>query len=97
MSTVYRRNPDFVQREVAGECILIPVRRRLVDVNCLYALNETAAAIWRRIDGKKTLEEIGVEVAEEFEVTPAQLQSDLAPLIEDLRSIEALQEADRAE
>ena len=26
---VYTKNPDFVQREVAGECILVPVRQKL--------------------------------------------------------------------
>jgi hypothetical protein len=97
MSAIYRRNPDFVQREVAGECILIPIRRQLTDVNCLYVLNETGAAVWRRIDGKRTLQDISLELADEFDVTPAQLQSDLTSLIEDLLSIHALQEAGQTE
>jgi hypothetical protein len=97
MQRIYTRSLDFVQREVAGECILIPIRRQLTDVICLYVLNETGAAVWRRIDGKRTLQDISLELADEFDVTPAQLQSDLTSLIEDLLSIHALQEAGQTE
>jgi len=91
--TIYAKNSDFVQREVAGECILIPVRRRLTDVNSLYVLNETGAALWRRMDGKTPLQAILADTLNEFDVPPAQLETDAASLLEDLLSIQAIQEA----
>jgi len=97
MDRIYAKNHDFVQREVAGECILIPVRRQLTDVNSLYVLNETGAALWRRFDGKKTLHDIILEFLNEFDVTQAQLEKDVASLIEDLLSIHAIQEAGQAQ
>jgi len=97
MDRIYVKNHEFVQREVAGECILIPVRRQLTDVNSLYVLNETGAALWRRIDGKKTLLDITLEFLNEFDVTQAQLEKDVASLIEDLLSIHAIQEAGQAQ
>ena len=93
MDTIYSKNADFVQREVAGECILIPVRRQLTDVNSLYVLNETGAALWRRIDGKTPLQDIATDFLNEFDVTQAQIEKDVASLIEDLLSIHAIQEA----
>jgi hypothetical protein len=90
METVYTKNQDFVQREVAGECILVPVRRRLADANCLYVLNETGAAVWRRIDGTKSVQDITLELLEEFDVARPQLDADVASLIEDLLSIHAI-------
>lgn len=93
MDTIYSKNADFVQREVAGECILIPVRRQLTDVNSLYVLNETGAALWRRIDGKTPLQDITSDFLNEFDVTQAQIEKDVASLIEDLLSIHAIQEA----
>jgi hypothetical protein len=96
MDRIYAKNNDFVQREVAGECILIPVRRQLTDVNGLYVLNETGAALWRLIDGKKTLRDITLEFLNEFDVTQAQLEKDVASLIEDLLSIHAIQETGQA-
>jgi len=93
MDTIYSKNDDFVQREVAGECILIPIQRQLTDVNSLYVLNDTGAALWRRIDGKKTLQDITFDFLNEFDVTQVQLEKDVASLIEDLLSIHAIKEA----
>jgi len=92
MGTRYVKNGDFVQREVAGECILIPVRRQLTDVNSLYVLNETGAALWRRIDGKTSMQDIMFDLLNEFDVAQAQLEKDIASLVEDLLSIHAIQE-----
>jgi hypothetical protein len=93
MDIIYSRKADFVQREVAGEFILIPVRRRLSEANSLYVLNETGAAVWKRLDGKRSLREIIGEIIREFDVTADQLEKDLASLVEDLLSIQAIEEA----
>jgi Coenzyme PQQ synthesis protein D (PqqD) len=90
---IYAKNSDFVQREVAGECILIPIRRQLTDVNSLYVLNETGAALWRRMDGKTPLQAILLDTLNEFDVTQTQLEQDVASLLEDLLSIHAIREA----
>ena len=92
---VYAKNLDFVQREVAGECILVPVRPKLSDVSSLYVLNETGAAIWRRIDGTHSIRAILTELSNEYDVTSERLEEDLATLIDDLLSIQAIQEASR--
>ena len=95
MDRIYVKNDDFVQREVAGECILIPIRRQLTDVNSLYVLNDTGAALWRRMDGKTPLQDIILDFLNEFDVTQAQLEKDVAALLEDLLSIHAIREANQ--
>lgn len=97
LDRIYVKNDDFVQREVAGECILIPIRRQLTDVNSLYVLNDTGAALWRRIDGKASLRDITHGFLNEFDTTQAQLENDVATLIEDLLSIRAIREAGPAQ
>ncbi len=92
---IYSKNSSFVQREVAGEFILVPIHRQLSDVNSLYVLNETGAAIWRRIDGMRSIRAILTELSNEYDVTSEQLEKDLAALIDDLLSIRAIQEASR--
>ena len=89
---IYAKSPDFVSREVAGEFILIPTRRQLNEVNSLYVLNETGAALWRRIDGKRSAREIIEDFSKDFDVTREQIEKDFNSLIEDLSSIRAIEE-----
>ena len=88
---VYSKNPDFVQRDVAGECILVPVRRSPTTTNSIYVLNETGAVLWHHLDGRRTLRDIATAFCEEYEVASDQLQKDLETLLEDLLSIQAIQ------
>lgn len=90
---VYSRNSGFVFRKIAGESILIPIRKQLNQVNSLYVLNETAAAIWDRIDGHSSMDDILNSLAREFEVSAEQLSQDASTLIHDLLSIEAIEAA----
>lgn len=91
-ATVYAKNPDFVQRNVAGECILVPIRRSLPERNSIYVLNETGAALWNRIDGRRPLHAITDELFEEYEVARDHLQRDVETLLSDLLAIQAIEE-----
>ncbi len=91
--TVYAKSPDFVQRDVAGECILVPIRPKLSDVSSLYVLNETGAEVWRRIDGARSTSAIVAELVAEFDVTAERLERDLASLFGDLLEIRAIVQA----
>jgi hypothetical protein len=91
---VYAHSQDFVHRQVAGEFLLIPIRRHLTEVNALYVLNETGAAFWRRIDGKRSVREILNDLAEDYDVTGERLEKDFDALISDLLDIRAIDEVD---
>lgn len=91
-AAIYAKNPDFVQRDVAGECILVPLRRSLAESNSIYVLNDTGAAIWNRIDGKRSVAAIADEFIAEYDVTVEQFGRDLETLLADLLSIRAVEE-----
>ena len=65
LTAVYAKNPQYIQRDVAGECILVPIRRNLTESNSIYVLNETGAALWQRIDGTRSLRTITDEFAQD--------------------------------
>ena len=47
-----------MHRDVAGECILAFIRRTPSEANSIYVLNETGAALWKRIDGQRSAQDI---------------------------------------
>lgn len=89
-STIYTKSNDFVQRQVAGECILVPIRRNLTEANSIYVLNETGAAVWNCIDGTRSMTSIEQELVHAYEVGTEQLHQDLETLVTDLLSIRAI-------
>jgi len=94
-TSIYSKHPDYVQRDVAGECILVPIRRTLTEANSIYVLNETGAALWNRIDGQRTAQDILTDFCSEYEVTTDQLVKDFTSLLDDLLSIQAVEEMTR--
>lgn len=91
-ATVYAKNTDYVQRDVAGECILVPIRRTLTESNSIYVLNETGAALWKRIDGSRSVQMIADDFFKEYDVTAEQLRQNFETLLADLLSIHAIEE-----
>lgn len=97
LGAVYTKNPDYVQRDVAGECILVPIRRTLTESNSIYVLNETGAALWGRIDGIRSVQTISDEFVQEYDVTVEQIHQDFHTLLIDLLSIHAVNEVSVAD
>ncbi len=95
MDKHFAKSEDFVQRTVAGECLLVPIRRRLTDTNSIYVLNETGAEVWQRLDGTRSVRDIAADLHAAYEVATEQLEQDLNGLIDDLISIEAIHEVPR--
>ncbi len=89
---VYAKNPDYVQRDVAGECILVPIRRSLAESNSIYVLNQTAAVLWNHLDGTRSIRAITDQFIQEYDVTEDQLRRDVETLLADLLSIQAIHE-----
>jgi len=90
MNTIYEHDPHVVSRSIAGEMILVPIRKNVGDMESIYTLNETAARVWEMIDGKRSTEEIQNQMIKEFDIDPTQAEQDLVELIENLLEIGVL-------
>ena len=91
MDEVYKKNPDFVYRRIAGETILVPIRKAIKELQSIYSFNDTACAIWDKIDGRRSMEEIILAMQEEFEVSSETLKADTQELVERLKTVGALE------
>ncbi len=84
---VFARSPELVSRNILEERLLVPIRGRLADLQCLYSLGGVAPFVWDRIDGQRPLGRILADLVERYEATEELLASDL------LEFVAALEEA----
>ncbi len=93
LDRLFRKDSSMVSRKIADEFILVPIRRKLGEVEALYTLNEVGGRIWELLDGQRSLRVLRDSLVEEFDVSETQAQADLTELIEQLQGIGAIQEA----
>jgi len=87
----YKKSETIVSRRIAGEAVLVPLRRNAADLDAIYALNETAAAAWEALDGSNTLRQVLQRILAEFEVDDATAEQDLLELMAHLRELGAVE------
>ena len=66
--TVLATSPDVVARQVAGEHLLVPVRRGVAEIDYLYTADPAGSFIWSCLDGRRDLRAVARLLAESFEV-----------------------------
>ena len=82
---VYKPSDDLVVREIEGQLILVPIAAGIGDMQDeLYTLNETARAIWAKLDGRRTLGAVVSELAGEYPAPPDTIEADVLGLVEEL-------------
>jgi hypothetical protein len=86
----YEKDPSIVYREIAGEAVLVPIRRNVADMAKIYSLDPVAADIWKLIDGQRTLGDIRDALLAEYDVASEVLDADLDEFVAKLLSIGAL-------
>lgn len=86
----------MVAREIAGEQILVPIRKQAADMAAIYVLNETGALVWQLLDGERSLADVTEALVQEYEVDPNTAQADLVELVDRLCELGMLQAVEHA-
>ncbi len=82
IDSAYLPSEDVVARDIEGEFILVPLTSGIGDMEDeIYTLNETARAIWERLDGKRSLREVAEALKAEFEAQPGEIEGDTVGLV----------------
>ncbi len=78
LNVVCAPSGDIVAREIEGEFIIVPLVAGIGDAEDeMYTLNETGHAIWRKLDGARTLGAVVEALAQEFATPRADIESDV--------------------
>ena len=75
---------ELIKREIAGDTILVPVGKTVLDSNGLFVLNELAAFIWGLLPEANTEEDICAAVLEQYDVSPDTARQDVAAFLDTL-------------
>lgn len=86
LEKVFTRNENVVFRQVADELILVPIRDKVADLQCIYTLNDACAFIWSQIDGKKSLAHIIDSLVSTFSVSMTIAQDEVSTFVGQLAS-----------
>jgi predicted deacylase len=83
---VYRPSDDLVAREIDGELVIVPIAAGIGDLEDeLYTLNDTARAVWGRLDGRRTVDAVVDELSREYPGSTAEeIGGDVVGLLEEL-------------
>ena len=92
LGRVFKKSDAMVFRKIGDECILVPIRQGVDDLDSIYTLNQTAARIWELLDGKAKGAEIRDKITQEFDVAPEEAENDLVHHLKELASIQAIVE-----
>ncbi len=87
----FSKKDDFVTREIAGETIIVPIRKQAGDLESIYTLNEIGTTIWGLIDGKTKVGRIIEAIHQNFAVSPEEAAKDVAEFLQSLEKAGLIQ------
>ena len=78
---------ELIQREIAGDTILVPAGKTVYDSNGLFVLNEVGAFIWNHLASCDTEDDVVKALLEEYDVSIEQAENDVHEFFEKLRKL----------
>ena len=78
---------ELIKREIAGDTILVPVGKTMLDSNGLFVLNELGAFIWDLLPDADSEEDICKAIVEQYDVARETAQMDVSEFMGALRSM----------
>lgn len=82
---------EVVQREIAGEHILIPTGAAALKVHGMITLTESAVLLWNRLQSDCTEEDLINVILNEYEIDRATAQADVQGFLSKLEAIGVLE------
>ena len=79
-----RVEKEFVLREIAGDYIIIPTGKTVLEFNGLVTVNEVGVLLWKMLQEEVTFEELVAGVLAEYEVDEATAAADIQEFLDKL-------------
>ena len=76
---------EFILREIAGECVLVPTGATTQEFNGLITLNEVGAFLWGKLQQDVELEQLVDAVLDEYDIDKETATHDAEEFVENLK------------
>jgi capsid portal protein len=83
----YMRSTAAVCRKIAEETLVVPIRGKVGDLNCIFSLNSLASELWNQMDQEFSAQELIDWVLAGYDVTPEVAAADVTAFLNDLASV----------
>lgn len=81
---------ELIKREIAGDVILVPVGKSVIENNGLYVLNELASFIWDILPQCENEEEIVTKILDTYEVEETVARKDCNLFLNKLKEMDII-------
>lgn len=75
---------EFVLREIAGDYVIIPVGKTMIEFNGLITVNEVGVSIWNMLQNEVTFDQIVQGILNEYEVEESVAREDIREFLDQL-------------
>lgn len=79
-----RIEKDFVLREIAGEYVIVPTGKTVLEFNGLITVNEAGVLIWKLLQKGVSFDEIVEEILREYDVEESVVREDVLDFLDQL-------------
>ncbi|MBN2804562.1 MAG: PqqD family protein [Deltaproteobacteria bacterium] len=94
--TLFKHSGKVAHRKLGDETLLVPIDIKAGEKHGVYTLNSTATLLWNFLEIERSVEDLAIFVANEFEIDEQTATSDAEVFIEDLISFNALSVLERS-
>ena len=75
---------EFVLREIAGDYVIIPGGKTVIEFNGLITVNEVGVSIWNMLQNEVTFDQIVQGILNEYEVEESVAREDIREFLDQL-------------
>jgi len=83
---LYVRSESVVSRVIAGETLIVPIRKGVGDLASIYSLNAVGTTVWDAVASPCTKEEIMDRVQQQFDGDRQEIQRDVESFLAEMQT-----------
>lgn len=82
---------DYVMREIAGTCVVVPTGKASVDFSGMVTLNDTGAFLWKQLSEEQSERDMVQVMLREYDTDENTARKDIQEFIRKLKAADLLE------